>query len=236
MADTSGPSPWIVDVLQLNLDNLDVSQLPALSCSKANEARLQGSLSVSNDLTVENTVTVTKNLNANGGLSVTGLLSVSNGAVGIGTTTVSPGVQLHVVGTAKASEFLTTLYTAGTGKLFPLSSVNTWADITDLTQTFVLAQETAVLVYYQISTLATSATAGSKHLVTRLVVDGKDQVFGRSIVGATDYVSPSNLWIGRLAKGSHTVKVQYRTPATAKNDPSSDDWENRVLHILVFGS
>ncbi len=234
MADTSGPSPWIVDVLQLNLDNLDVSQLPALSCSKANEARLQGSLSVSNDLTVENTLTVTKNLNANGGLSVTGLVSVSNGAVGIGTTTVSPGVQLHVVGTAKASEFLTTLYTAGDRSSLVLSKVNTWADVTDLTKTFSLSQETAVLVYYQITTYGTGDNP--LHLVTRLLVDGTEQVFGRSITGNTTYWSPSNLWIGRLAQGQHTIKVQYRTPTGATNNPSGYDWENRVLHVLVFGS
>lgn len=232
MADTSGPSPWIVDVLQLNLDNLDVSKLPALSCSKANEARLQGSLSVSNDLTVENTLTVTKKLNANGGLAVTGLLSVSNGAVGIGTTTVSQGVQLHVVGTAKASEFLTTLYTAGNKQSLAFPHTDTWTDVADLTQTFSLAQETAVLVYYQIATYC----ASSNYLVTRLIVDGTEQVFGRSITGNTQFWSPSNLWIGRLAKGSHTIKVQYRNSIAAVSNPSGDDWENRVLHVLVFGS
>jgi hypothetical protein len=52
MADTSGPSPWIVDVLQLNLDNLDVKQLPALSCGAAQTATLQGSLNVTGDLNV----------------------------------------------------------------------------------------------------------------------------------------------------------------------------------------
>ncbi len=151
-----------------------------------------------------------------------------NGNVGVGTAT--PAAKLEVNGTAKAREFLTTLYTDGNKGAFALSSANQWADVADLTRTFSLPQETAVLVYYQITTV------GGQHLVTRLIVDGVDIVFGRSIVGNTTYWSPSSLWIGRLAAGSHTIKVQYRTATAGTSNPSADDWQNRVLHVLVFGS
>ncbi len=151
-----------------------------------------------------------------------------DGNVGIGT--VTPGTKLEVNGAVKAREFLTTLYTDGNRGTLALSSANSWADVADLTRTFSLAQETAVLVYYQITTV------GGQHLVTRLIVDGADVVFGRSITGNTQYWSPSSLWIGRLAGGSHTIKVQYRSPTGGTSFPNGDDWQNRVLHVLVFGS
>lgn len=156
------------------------------------------------------------------------MVLANNGNVGIGTT--NPGTKLEVNGTAKAREFLTTLYTDGNKGSLALSNTNQWADVADLSRTFSLAQETAVLVYYQI------ATVGGQHLVTRLIVDGNDIVFGRSITGNTQYWSPSALWIGRLAAGSHTIRVQYRTPTGGTSNPNGTDWENRVLQVLVFGS
>ncbi|MCP4658444.1 MAG: hypothetical protein GY856_23770, partial [bacterium] len=65
--------------------------------------------------------------------------------------------------------------------------------------------------------------------------DGSVKSDSRSITGNTGYWSPSAVWIGTLAAGSHTVKVQYRTPQGGTSTPS-DDWQARVLKVLVFGS
>lgn len=87
MADNiSGLSPWIVDVLALNLDNLDVKQLPALSCSAANAAYLQGSLTISgsgsgNSLTVTGDASVTGALAVTKDLTVEGTLHISEDIV-----------------------------------------------------------------------------------------------------------------------------------------------------------
>ncbi len=70
MADISGQSPWIVDVLALNLNNLDVKQLPALSCGATNAAHLQGSLTISGSGSG-------KSLTVTGDASVTGALDVT---------------------------------------------------------------------------------------------------------------------------------------------------------------
>jgi microcystin-dependent protein len=86
MATVSTTDPWIVNQLFLNLGTLDISQLPALSCSTANVATLQGSLSVSNDMNVGKTLSV-------------------SGNVGIGTTT-PPVEKLDVNGTVKATKFI----------------------------------------------------------------------------------------------------------------------------------
>jgi hypothetical protein len=100
MADTSGPSPWIVDVLALNLNDLDVKQLPALSCSAANAAYLQGSLTISGGGS-GNTLTVTGNASVTGDLGVTKNLTIggtlhANGDIDSATGVVIVRSPLYV--------------------------------------------------------------------------------------------------------------------------------------------
>ncbi len=112
MADTSGSSPWIVDVLALNLNDLDISQLPALSCSAARTATLQGNLNVTAAATVGTTLTVTQLLTAKAGLSVTsGTLTVS-GDVSIGGGLALNGHNIFLNGLGDRSHGIG-LYQAG---------------------------------------------------------------------------------------------------------------------------
>ena len=35
--------------------------------------------------------------------------------------------------------------------------------------------------------------------------------------------------------GEHTIKVQYRTPEAAANNPAGTDYENRSLQVMILG-
>ena len=126
----------------------------------------------------------------------------------------------------------TTVYTAGgpnAADIFILSNSNIWADFYDLSITFNLSVSASVMVHYEI------AMHGSgSHLVTRLVVDGN--IVSRSLTGDSSYWSEDSCWYGELAADSHTIRIQYRTPAGGTSNPSASDWENRILQVLVFGS
>ena len=130
----------------------------------------------------------------------------------------------------RADAIKTTLYTSGGTKARALAKTNKWATFPDLAKNFTLKGASNVLVFYQVT-----MAGGDSHLVTRLVVDNAVQRHGRSITGNTTYWSNSNIWIGGLSKGSHTIKVQYRTPKGGTNSPATN-WQNRVLKVLVFGA
>lgn len=122
------------------------------------------------------------------------------------------------------------VFTAGGTSAMALLNSNQWADFPELSIKLELDKESHVIAFYQI------VMAGSNsHLVTRLVVDGKDQRHTRSITGNTVYWSPASLWSNKLAKGKHTITVQYRTPKGGQNHPAGDDWQNRTLTAIVLG-
>jgi len=153
----------------------------------------------------------------------------------------NPGVKLEVAGTVKASELRTALYTATGGSAVTLSAANTWANFPDLTTTFTLAAATNVLAFYQVTMSGSNSIVnpngdGLSHMVTRLAIDSTPPQTSRAIAGNTLYWSPSNVWIGTLARGTHTVTVQYRSPTGGPNSPDTNDWHSRVLQVLVFGS
>jgi hypothetical protein len=52
----------------------------------------------------------------------------------------------------------------------------------------------------------------------------------------TVYWSPASLWSNKLAKGKHTITVQYRTPKGGQNHPAGEDWQNRALTAIVLGN
>ena len=140
--------------------------------------------------------------------------------------------NLQVQGTLTARSMRVTRYAASVTVNVTLSTVNTWGDFPQLTVPFTLAQEADVMVFYGIS-MNSAAAAG--HLCTRLVLDNVEQPQARSIAGNTQYWSPSSLWTGVLAAGSHTFKVQYRTPHGGVLNPGSD-WEKGSLLVTVYGA
>ncbi len=113
---------------------------------------------------------------------------------------------------------------------FMLSSVNTIADVPDLTVTFTVAQTTPIMVSYVLS--GANGEPMGTHLVTQLVIDGAS--VGNTITGNTGYWGNTGSYVGTVAAGSHTVKVRYRTPATtAISNPA--DYMSRRLDVLVLG-
>ena len=112
-----------------------------------------------------------------------------------------------------------------------LLNSNRWADFPELSISFSLNEGAHVIAFYQIT-----AVGSNSHLVTRLLVDGKERAHARSITGNTVYWSPMSLWSDLLAKGEHTITVQYRTPAGGTNHPGGNDWHNRALSVIVLGS
>ena len=131
--------------------------------------------------------------------------------------------------TGPAGGVSTTLYTAGGTFAITLSNVNKWQDLGDLTKTFTLKKPSTVQAFYQIS-----MGGANTQLVTRLLVDGKSPSQSRTITGDTGYWGNSNVYLGTLAAGEHTIKVQYRSPAGGSNNPAGSDWQNRVLTVLVL--
>lgn len=109
-----------------------------------------------------------------------------------------------------------------------LSSSNTWADFPDLTITFTLPVTTTVLISYHIA-----MPGGGKHLCTRLMVDGAEVT--RVLIGDIAYWGVSPSCAVELAGVSHTVKVQYRTPAGGVNNPAGSDHQIRLLQVMVMG-
>ena len=123
------------------------------------------------------------------------------------------------------------VYTAGGTSAMALLSDNNWADFPELNVKFEVDKDAYVIAYYQITTASTDST-----LVTRLFVDKEEQTHARSISGNQAYWSPASLWSDKLAKGEHTITVQYRTPAGGTNYPANNDWHNRALTVIVLGS
>jgi hypothetical protein len=106
---------------------------------------------------------------------------------------------------------------------------NTWANFPNLTISFALIEPTTVMTNYKIT-----MSWNSSHLVTRTLVDWV--VVSRSITWDTAYWDEEDSWFGELWAGNHTVTVQYRTNVWWVNNPSGDDWQNRELQVIVFGS
>ncbi len=143
----------------------------------------------------------------------------------------------------------TTIYTAGglqSGKAI-LNDQNVWTDFPDLSITFVLTDTATVNSSYSIAMANSNFPIGgaylpetitNSHLVTRLLVDGV--VVTRTISGDILFWGNSEDWSMELGAGSHTIKVQYRTPLGGTNYPTGPgsliDWNNRVLQVMVHGT
>jgi len=137
--------------------------------------------------------------------------------------------NLQVQGTLSAKSMRVTRHTAAVPKAVAISKSNKWGDFPYLVVTFKVTQETDVTVFYGIT-----MPGGSSHLCTRLILDNVEQKECRSITGNTTYWSPSSAWMGSVAAGTHTIKVQYRTPAGGTLNPGHD-WQKGSLMVTAYG-
>jgi hypothetical protein len=71
------------------------------------------------------------------------------------------------------------------------------------------------------------------HLVTRLIVDGSEDLHFRSISGNTLFHGISASGFVYLSAGKHVIKVEYRTPTNSTNVAGGDpkDWQTASLQI-----
>ena len=150
----------------------------------------------------------------------------TDGHVGIATST--PSDELEVNGTINAKSYKSKIYTAQRTTNFTTSNSNTWADFPDLTQTITLTEEANVMITYNIYMYGANNV-----LVTRLMVNGN--VRSKSLSGNIVYWNISSFWNETLAAGTHTIKVQYRTPKSNTFTPSQD-WQNAYLQVVILGN
>ncbi len=148
----------------------------------------------------------------------------NNGNVGIGTT--APSERLEVNGIVEAKAYKSKVYTVRRTTNFTTSSSNSWAQFANLSQSITLTHQATVLITYNISML------GGSHLVTRLKVG--NTVVQKGISGNVAYWNNNGSWSQTLAAGTHTIKVEYRTPLAGTMTPSSD-WHEAVLQLTILG-
>jgi hypothetical protein len=109
-----------------------------------------------------------------------------------------------------------------------------FADYPELKLNFNLPERHVVLLSFQL-TDAVLPVPGV-YILARLNVDGEALAGTQSITPETDrYRTANATWYGTLPAGSHTVKVQYRSPATSRNHPLEADTDTRALYVVDLG-
>ncbi|MEA5567767.1 hypothetical protein [Anabaena sp. UHCC 0399] len=181
------------------------------------------------------------------------VLAFDRGNVGIGTAT--PTEKLEVTGIIKAKAYQVTTQIAGgkdedalrnlqTKDIYKQpqgwkptkqgedSNTSVWQPFPDLKQEITLSATATILVFYNIS--IPSGRYGT-YIVTRLKIN--DKIVTRTICTNTTYTKNTDLWFGELSSGKHSITVEIRTDASSlTSNTQIDDWQNRVLRVLIFGT
>ncbi len=154
----------------------------------------------------------------------------SNDSVGIGTNT--PQAKLDVVGTISAKEFKTSIITVGgiNDLALPPNNPN-FSNLADLSSSFTLSHSANIIISYQVA--YQSVCTG--YLVTRVLIDGIENVQMRSVLQNVPYGTCSGYQVVNLGTGLHTVDVQYRTSCQVNILPTSTNFQTRNLQIHILG-
>ena len=91
---------------------------------------------------------------------------------------------------------------------FTTQKTNTWSNYGDLNKTFLIPSQRYVDISYGISGEVNGTTG---HIVTRVLVDGKERKEFRGISGYSKYVHVSVFNRVSLLAGNHSIVLQYRT-------------------------
>ena len=87
------------------------------------------------------------------------------------------------------------------------------------------ADDNLVLITYQ-----TASGAANTHVLSKMYIDGVEQVGTRSIAGNTVYGSNLGIFLGALSAGSHSLDVKYRTPGTGIHNNVHRARATRIVH------
>jgi len=166
------------------------------------------------------TLTLQLDTEASGSLSVSGTLDVT-GAFSVGGVPVGAPFVDGV---------------PGDDSLLSISVAHSLTDLPGLAKTVTLDSARFALIQYHIGW---SFDPGEQwnFLHTVLLVDGIEKVEARDIDGviSTDvgtYGNNMGVWIGTLAAGTHTIKVQYRT--FNNNVELGGTEKSRTLQVLIL--
>ena len=118
----------------------------------------------------------------------------------------------------------------------------TMTAIAGLTKTITLTEPRTVMAYYSVSWSEWDETFNWRNLNTWFNIDGTDDADTRSVTGIHQastqaFGTNSALWVGTLAAGSHTFKVQYYSdyPIVFLQDGSTGHTRHgRTMSIVVL--
>jgi hypothetical protein len=107
------------------------------------------------------------------------------------------------------------------------NNTNVWGPVPDLQLTWVMANAGPVAISFNLSVPMNGS------IVTHLKLDGVVLTSTNVVVGNTAYAANVGTYYTTLAKGSHTVVLEYRTNSGFPFDPAAD-FEASRLQVMSF--